>query len=238
MTFRHGKNTKVLLNQYDISAYLSEASPSESIETAETTAYGQNAKTYIVGLRDSTLSMSGFFDGSADAVDEIISGALQTAEENITFAPEGLSAGSRVVTMTSLGTSYEISSPVADVVSVSMEAQTTDRIDRGISLVDLAAVSSTGNSTAQDNSVSSSNGAAATLHVTANTRNGSTTFKIQDSADNATWADLITFSVVGTATKTSERLTTTGTVNRYIRVAYTLAGSTGSITFHANIARR
>lgn len=238
MTFRHGKNTKVLFNQFDLSSYLSEASPNESVETAETTAYGNSAKTYVVGLRDSTLSMSGFFDGSANAVDEIIATALQTNPEVITFAPEGLTVGSRVVTMNAIETSYEVSSPVADVVSVSVEAQTTDRIDRGVSLANLGAVSSTGNGTANDNSASSANGAVANLHVTANTRNGSTTFKIQHSADNATWVDLITFSAVSTATKTSERLAVAGTVQRYTRVTYTLAGSTGSITFHANIARR
>jgi hypothetical protein len=140
--------------------------------------------------------------------------------------------------MTSIGTSYEVSSPVADVVATSFEGQTTDRIDRGISLCDLAAVTATGNGTAQDNSASTSNGGAATLHVTANTRNGNTTFKVQHSADNSTWADLITFSVVGSTTVTSERSTASGTVNRYVRVQHTCAGSTGSITYHANFARR
>ena len=238
MSFKHGKNTKVLVNEFDVSSYFSDGSTSQSVETGETTAYGNSAKTYVVGLTDSTLSLSGFWDGSASAVDEILSTALATDAEVITFAPEGLSAGSRINAMTSIGTSYEVSSPVADVVSTSFEAQTTDRLDRGISLCDLAAVTATGNGTAQDNSASTSNGGAATLHVTANTRNGDTTFKVQHSADNSTWADLITFSVVGSTTVTSERSTASGTVNRYVRVQHTLAGSTGSITYHANFARR
>lgn len=238
MAFKHGKNTKVLVNQYNLSSYFSDGSISGSVETGETTVYGNSAKTYIVGLTDSTMSLSGFWDGAASAVDEIISAALQTSAEVITFAPEGLTAGSRVNAMTSLLTSYEVSSPVADVVKTSLEGQTTDRIDRGVSLCDLAAVSATGNGTAQDNGASTANGGAGTLHVTANSRNGNTTIKIQHSADNATWADLITFSVVGSTTVTSERSTASGTVNRYVRVQHTLAGSTGSITYHANFARR
>jgi hypothetical protein len=239
MAFKHGKNTKVLSNQYDISAYLNESSTNESVETGETTTYGNDAKTYLVGLRDSTISMSGFFDGATDAVDEIMSAAIGNSTDSvITFAPEGLSLGSRVTTLNAIETSYELSSPVADVVSISFEGQTNDMLDRGISLIDLAAVTATGNGTANDNATSTANGGAANLHVTANTRNGNTTFKVQHSADNSTWVDLITFSVVSTATKTSERKTVTGTVNRYIRVQHTLAGSTGSITYHANFARR
>lgn len=238
MTFRHGKNTKVLVNQYDLSAYFSESSTSQSAETGETTTYGSTAKSYVVGLTDSTMSLKGFFDGAVGAVDEIIAAALQTDAENITVAPEGLSAGSRVTTFTSILTSYEVTAPVADVVSCSLEGQTTDRMDRGISLYALTATSATGSSTAVDNTVSTSNGGAGTIHVTANTRNGSSTIKIQHSADNSTWVDLITFTAVGSTTTTSERISVTGTVNRYLRVNHTIAGSTGAITYHASFARR
>ena len=221
-----------------MSSYLSDGSPTESVETGETTAYGKDAKTYVVGLRDSTLSLSGFFDGATDAVDEVFATALGTSDENITFAPEGLALGRRVVTMASLETSYEISSPVADVVSISMEAQTNDRLDRGVSLCDLASVAATGNGSSHNHGASSTGGATGTLHVTANSRNGNTTFKIQHSADNSVWVDLMTFSVVGATTKTSERKTVTGTVYGYTRVSYTCAGTSGSITFHASVARR
>lgn len=239
MAFRHGKNTKVLFNAYDVSGYLNESSLSESVETGETTVYGKAAKTYITGLRDATMSMSGLFDGDANASDALFTAVIGSNTDNIiTFAPEGLALGRRVQTLASIQTSYETSSPVADVVSISLEAQADDRIDRGVSLGDLAAVTSTGNGTAHDNTSSTSNGGAATLHVTANTRNGATTFKVQHSADNISWVDLATFASVGTSTTTSERVQVTGTVNRYLRATYTLAGSTGSITFHISFARR
>lgn len=239
MAFKHGKNAKLLLNEYDLSAFANEGSVAESVETGETTVFGNSAKTYIPGQRDSTLSISGFFDGDANAVDEVVAGILATDPEVITFGSEGLAAGSRVTTMKSLSTSYEISSPVADVVSFSLEAQNTDRIDRGISLLNLAAVNYPGaNSASQDNATATSNGGAANLHVTANTANGASTIKIQHSADNATFADLVTFSAVSAAGTTSERATVTGTVNRYLRVNTTIAGSSGSITIHANFARR
>ena len=45
---------------------------------------------------------------------------------------------------------------------------------------------------------------------------GSPTVKIQDSANNSDWADLITFSTSSAAS--AERKTVTGTVNRYVRL--------------------
>lgn len=239
MPFRHGKAAKVLINQFDVSSYLNDGSVSQSIETGETTNYGSGGvKTYVVGLTDSTLSLSGLWDGAASAIDEIVQAQLGTDPEVVTFAPEGLTAGRRLITCTPIATSYEVSSPVADVVSISFEAQSSDRLDRGISLSDLTSISATGNGTSQDNTVSTSNGGVGTLHVPVNTRNGATTFLVQHSADNSTWATLVTFTSVGSTTVTSERVAVTGTVNRYLRVQYTVAGTTGALTFHASFARR
>jgi hypothetical protein len=35
------------------------------LRSAETTSFGSSAKTYLVGLRDGTVSASGMFDGAA-----------------------------------------------------------------------------------------------------------------------------------------------------------------------------
>ena len=61
--------------------------------------------------------------------------------------------------------------------------------------------------------------------------NGNTTIKVQHSANDSSWADLITFTVVGASTKLGEIKAVTGTVNRYLRVTASTAGSSGSITF-------
>jgi hypothetical protein len=128
---------------------------------------------------------------------------------------------------------------VGDVVSVSYDAQADGGTDDAILLTALAAVTATGNGTGQDNGASTSNGGVAQLHVTANTMNNDTVFKVQHSADNSSWADLATFTTVATTVTTSERVTvaTGTTVNRYLRADYTASG-TGSITFTMAFARR
>lgn len=239
MPFLHGKSTVVLYNQFDLSQYFNEVSASRSIETAETTTFGKSAKTYITGLGDGTLSLNGLFEGSTDATDEEITGVIGTDNGAVISVgiTGSLAIGQRVLSMVGEVTSYEISSPVGDVVSASSEFQSEQGIYSAVSLHALSAETATGNGTSVDNTASSSNGGAGALHVTANTMNNNTVFKIQHSTDNSTWADLITFSTVATTIKTSEQKTVTGTVNRYVRATWTASG-TGSITFHINFGRR
>lgn len=133
MAFRHGKNAVFKIDNsagslQDISAYCSEVSLPRSIETGETTTFGKSAKTYIVGLTDATISVSGNFDS---AVDTILAGILgQDATVTFEYGPEGNTGGYVKYTGECIMTSYETSSPVADVVTFSAEFQVSDTITR------------------------------------------------------------------------------------------------------------
>ena len=241
MAFLHGKNTAVLFNASDLSAFFNDASVTRSVETAETTAFGASSKTYIVGLKDGTVSLTCMFDGSSGAVDEVLQGVLGTEDgANLSVFFDGMTAGNRVSLAKVEETSYDISAPVGDVVAASAELQADGGVDTGIALTGLAAVSSTGNGSSQDNSASTANGGVGILHVTANAHDGATTVKVQHSADDSTWADLATFTDVSASTTTSQRVEVAAgtTVNRYLRANYTLAGASGSITFILSFARR
>lgn len=240
MAFIHGKNAGVVHGVNDLTSYLNDASVSQDIETAETTAFGNSAKTYIVGLRDATISASGMFDGSANAVDAILTSSIgSNTLAPMIVAPSGLTGGERAYILQAKTTSYEVSSPVGDVVSVSFDAQADGGADDAVLLTSLAAVTATGSGTARDNGASTSSGGMAQLNVTANSLNNTIVFKVQHSADNSTWADLAVFATISSTTTTSERvLVASGTtVNRYLRANYTTAG-TGSITFIMAFARR
>jgi len=237
-TFRHGKKTAVLLNGTNMSPFLNEATTTQEIETAETTTFGDQDKTYIVGLADGTISTSGLFDSTAGASDAVLSGIIAQDDNTFTVLPEGATAGSRSIIANGQLTSYEISSPVADVVAISAEVQADGGLYHGVALNGLQVISASGVSASADNAVPTGNGALANLHVTANDRNGATTIKVQDSADGSTWADLITFTNVSASTTVGESITSTGTVNRYLRAEHVPAGSSGSVTYHVSIARR
>lgn len=139
MSFVHGKKSVFKIDNSagtltDISAYCDEVSLSRDIETAETTAFGDDAKTYITGLSDATISVSGKFDaGSASAVDPVLSGILGSAS-TVSWAYRANSASASSTNPEYQGegivTSYEITGSVGDAVTFSAEVQCTGTITR------------------------------------------------------------------------------------------------------------
>lgn len=238
-TFAHGKDSLVLVDKYDFSVYLNSVTASSEVDVPESTVFGDSARTYIVGIENGTASAEGMFDGSTEASDEIFAAALGAATNKVvTMGFGSRAAGSKVVIIDGVETSYELSSPFDSIVSASVEFQTGgDGLDFGINLSGHAAITATTNSTSVDNTTSSTNGGVAHLHVTANVHTGNSVYKVQHSADNSTWADLVTFTTVSANTVTSQRSIVTGTVNRYLRAVSTLSGS-GSTTRSVTFARR
>jgi hypothetical protein len=247
-TFVHGKGTSVLLDEFDLSAYFNSVDVAQSIDTAETTAFGANAKSYIVGLRDGTLSLSGMWAADTDGSDEELSAILgATTTPIVTVRYNAGTIGNRATLAKAHETSYSISSPVADVVTVTADfnastdatANLTLGIAQGVQLTtgQSIAFGSLGNLAEVDNTASSANGGMANLHVVANTLDQAVTIKVQDSPDNSSWADLISFSSVTAGAETSEQAAVTGTVERYVRATATTTATSGAITFHVAFAR-
>jgi len=249
-TFHHRQGSKVYLDEFDLSAYLNSSDVTHTQDTAETTAYGASARAYIASLASGTLSFAGLIDatntaGTSDKEFEAILGSA--THPVLTVEIESGTIGNRSVIARANETSYTMASPVADVNSLTADfqcsADPTNDVDFGVaSAVQLTtgasiAFGSLGNLASVDNAASSANGGAAVLHVPTNSVDGNTTIKVQHSTDDAVWADLVTFAAVGASTITSELSAVTGTVNRYLRVTASTAGTSGAITFAVSFAR-
>ena len=129
MAFVHGKSAYFKINSTDLSSYCSEVGLPRSIETAETTAFGKSAKTYIVGLTDGTISASGKWDATADGVIAPLVGAASLVTFEV--GPEGSGSGKVKYSGSAIITSYELSAPVGDAVSFTLQLQCSDTITRG-----------------------------------------------------------------------------------------------------------
>jgi hypothetical protein len=238
-TFRHGKTTAVLLNGTNMSPFLNEATTTTEIETAEVTTFGDQDKTYIVGLSDGTISTSGLFDSTAGASNDVLTGLIADEDNTFTVLPSGVAAGNPAVIANGQMTSYEVSSPVGDVISISAEVQADGGLLHGVALTGLVNTgSASATTTGINNGSSTANGGLFNLHVTANSRNGAATLKVQHSSDNVSYVDLVTFTAVSASTTVGESITSTGTVNQYLRTLSTLAGASGSVTYNISAARR
>jgi predicted secreted protein len=131
-TFVHGKSTNFTLDDTsgtvrNISDTVTSVDFPDTIDTAETTAFGASAKSYIVGLSDATLSVSGIWDAT---VDGYISGGAEPASRSFVFGPAGSTAGNVKYTGEAIVTSYSISNPVGDVVTYSLDLQVTGAVTR------------------------------------------------------------------------------------------------------------
>lgn len=133
MAFKHGKSAVFKVDNAggtltDISVYLNEITHPRSIETGETTSFGNSAKTYLVGLTDSTISIKGTWDSVVDAHLAAVIG--QEASLTYEYGPTGSTATSIKYTGECYLTSFETTSPVADVVTFSAEFQVTGTVTR------------------------------------------------------------------------------------------------------------
>lgn len=133
-TFRHGRNTVFKIEDSgstlrDISAALKDVSFPVTLDTPETTAFGSDTKTYVVGIKDGRFSCSGMFDATIDGYLQGIYG-LESAR-GFEYGPEGSATGRIKFTGSVFLTSYTISGSVSDMVAASLEFQVTGSVTRG-----------------------------------------------------------------------------------------------------------
>jgi hypothetical protein len=234
MAFIHGKDTKVYIDSNDLSSYLSSADPSRTVDVGETTTFGSSNKTYVAGEKDATVSFSGFFDATADA---IIQGLVGTNDKVALIGLDGVDATDDCMFGKGVTTNYGISSPVGDVVAVTFDLQASGFFSG--SVLENATVTATGNGTARDNASSTANGGGAFIIATSvsGTSTPTLTAKITHSADNSTYADLVTFTALTSAGAEVKEVASGTTVNRYLKVVYTVSGTNPSFNVIVGFGR-
>ena len=131
MAFVHGKTAVFKIDNsggslQDISAYCDNVDFPLTADTAEVTTFGDSSKEYIAGLKDATISISGSWDATADAILAAIVGVAGTFE----YGPAGSTNGLVKFTGEAICTSYNVSAPVGDKVSFSAEFQCTGAVTR------------------------------------------------------------------------------------------------------------
>ena len=133
MAFTHGKDSVFKLDNSsgsltDISSYVNSVDFPETADVAETTVLGVDNKTYIVGLKDASLSIAGLWDSTIDGILGAVIG--QAATLSFEYSPEGTGSGKIKYTAECILTSYAQSSPVGDVVGYSADFQVSGAVTR------------------------------------------------------------------------------------------------------------
>jgi predicted secreted protein len=111
-----------------ISSFLSSVSFPFSVDTAEITALGAAAKSYLAGLEDATISLEGRFHATVDAH---LNGIRRMSNISFVYGPAGSGAGAPRYSGTCMLTSYDISGGIDDVATFSAELQVIGAVTRG-----------------------------------------------------------------------------------------------------------
>lgn len=124
--FRHGRTAVFSLTSATggavvFSSGMDDSELARQVDTAEVTTFGDTDKSYLPGLRDKTFSMSGHMSSThAEKLDAMWGHSTGTT---CSYSPTSTSTGNRLYTGSGILTSYSVSAPVGDKVSVSVEVQ-------------------------------------------------------------------------------------------------------------------
>jgi hypothetical protein len=243
---KHGKGIRVLLDEKDCSTFLREISVSANMEPADVTTFGDNDKNFIPGLRDATFSFEGLFSASTTAADDIaneLDNSFAGSTYKVLTVDIDRSTGGRALMMKADNTKYDVSAPVSDIVSISVDAQASGGYAGGRMLRPLAAATSTGSNTGVATAGTTSaggttGGGVGHFHLTAQSTLTSCVTKIQHSTSGSTWADLISFTAA--TAETFQRSTVTTTVKERTRatISTLTGGASKSATVSVAFSRR
>jgi len=249
-TFVHGKGTKVYVDEFDLTPWLNSAEMTMTTDTAEVTSFNSTTKSYIKGLSDGTVSLSGMWSSDTDGSDEELHALLGNATTPlITVTENGDGIGNKAIMAQANEVNYAISNPVSDVSTLTADFNSSANnrpdfygIRSGVQLTAGASIdyNALGNLTGHNHGSQTTGGGMAIIHVPLNSiGGGATTIKVQHDASSgfSSAADLVSFTSVGASTKTSELVAISGTIKQYVRVTASTAGSSGSITFMVSLAR-
>jgi hypothetical protein len=232
----HGSKAKIYTNGYDLSAFLNQAGLSNQADTAEVTHFGDTDKRYIPGLRDATLPIQGFFDGSVDAIDVVLNAAFGGPGSSpivfsLLFNDDVF--GSFGYGYSAYQTRYDVETSISDAAKITGEAQSNIGRERLVILHPLAAKTAPGNSTNVDNAVLTTAGGVGYFQLTALTGTN-ITLEVEHSVDNSVWTSLITTGALTTA-RQGLRVPVSGTVNRHVRARW--SGTFTNATFWVGFSR-
>ena len=239
MAKKSGLGQQIFVHGYDLSGDVATIDNAGSPRNLlDITAINASANERLVGLSDGNISVSSWFNDSTEQEHDALSG-LVTTDRIVTWA-FGATRGDVAACLVAKQLNYDGSRGTDGSLSFSVDTQAD-----GISLdwcntltTGKETHSSAGSSTSRDDGAGTTAGMVAYLEIT-DCDSGTPTVTIQESSDNGSsdaWVNVLSFSAVGYASApTAERVTSSGTVERYLRI--TTTGTFSNLDFCVSTRR-
>jgi len=223
MAKKSGLGQQIFVHGYDLSgdvaAIDNAGSPRELLDT---TALNASAHERVVGLSDGNISVSSWFNDSTEQEHEAFK-SLPTTDRIVMWA-FGATRGDVAACLVAKQLNYDGTRGSDGSLSFTIDTQAAsgeplewgNTLTTGKETHSVAAVS-----TSRDDGATTGYGLVGILSVT-DLDSGTATVSIQQSADNVTFADILSFVAVAAASApTAQRLPLSGAILRYLRVSST-----------------
>jgi len=234
MAKQSGLGNNFYVGGYDLSgdtASLNIAASARS--TFEVTGVNQSAMDRVLGLSTGVISFESHFNDAALQEHVALSALPTTDRVAIYSVGETLNDTAAGLVCKQLNYDWTRGNDGSLSLACELQGSAGSPIEWGnILTTGVQTVSSAASTTSIDQSASSSQGARAYI-MNFTLSSGSPTVKIEDSPNDSSWSDLITFSTSSAAS--AERKTVTGTINRYVRC--TLTGTFSNLAFAVVLVR-
>jgi hypothetical protein len=223
----NGLNVRLYVEGYDLSGDANALSGmGYTSELLDVTTLDVSARKRIVGIVDGEIGVEAWFDNASSrqhAVWTSNSGKLPTADQHV-LVPMGASVGDAAVGLVSKEGTYSVTNSPGSALAASA---TFTANGSGPEFGQMLTAhddthSSAGSGTVVDSGAATTNGGAGYLQVFS-VASGSVTVNLQEATSSGgSYANFMTFSTVAAAAApTSERLTMSGNVARYLKVTTT-----------------
>ena len=219
MAKRSGLGQEFYISSYDLSGDVASigtmATPREALDV---TAINASAHERILGLADGNISFMTYFNDATRQEHAALSG-LPTADVQVSWLMSG-TRGDPAVSMVAKQIDYNGTRGTDGSLTFDVNCNSTGTApDWGVLLTAGSDTHSSAGATASvDNGAATSNGLVAYLHVVS-IASGSVTVAVQESSDNGSsdaFGNVVGFSTTSAAT--TERVTSSGAAERYLRV--------------------
>jgi len=238
MATAHSKDSRILVNDRHVSGDLRGWSTAKTCPLADETNLLSAGGTTKPGIVAGSISLKGYLDSATTSLAaEAVAAAGAENALLVTACPDGTAVGATALMAVCDQTGFLADASHDAVVPLAIEALPDSGVDWGVVLHGLTAETADANAASVNHGAATANGGVAALHLSAFSGLTNVVVKVQHSANNSTWADLVTFA---TATGlTSERVVVaTGTaVDQYLRATVDVTG-TGTCTPAVAFARR
>ncbi len=238
MSKASGLGDYFLVDGYDLSGDIGSLSNIHGGPAAlEVTGINKLAPERVGGERDASIEFQAWFNKAAGQAHPVLA-ALPTTDRYTSYL-HGQALGNAMASCLGLQIDYAMDRAQGGALTVNSSVQADGYgLEWGIQATAGVRTDTTAtNGSSIDNGAATNFGLQAYLHVESPFTGTSVTVKLQDSADNSSWADVTGGAFAAASARGAQRIATANnlTVRRYLRVATT--GTFSSATFVVQVSR-